>query len=137
MNKSRYAHLARLPVSVGPPTRRILIGVSELHRVSPAERRRSALVLLAPALILLALGVVPLVTSRGIGWTLVGSVVIALSAVLLAMSVGLRRSAVADEAAAAEVALDAQLSAAVPCGESCGSQGCSTDSCAVKSLPRF
>lgn len=111
--------------------------MNELHRVAPAERRRFALVLLGPSLILLALGLVPVLSSRGIGWTIVGIAVLVLALVLLAIAMGLRRSAAADEAVAAEAALDAELSRAVPCGDSCDSDSCGTEDCAVKSLPRL
>ena len=99
--------------------------------------------LLAPAAVLMVLGATPAVASAGIGWSLLGAVLVLGGLLLLAVATGLRRSAYQDEQArlqaAAESALDEVILAspelaAMGCGQDCGS--CGVDDCAVKALPR-
>ncbi|UQX89950.1 hypothetical protein M6D93_08065 [Jatrophihabitans telluris] len=115
--------------------------MTDLRAVPPSSRRRLAGVLAAPALGLLVVGSLPLVSGRGALFTAVGILVLAVAVVLLGIVIGLWRSAVQDlaalEAARDEARVDAAISAAVPggaCGGSCGS--CGVDDCAVKALPR-
>ena len=107
----------------------------QLSDVSPAARRRLAVLLLPCATVLLAAGTVVLVRPAGLGWSLAAVALLALGVLLALVAAGLRRSAGDDEAAHAEAELDATLVAAAgTCGGDCGS--CGVSDCAVTSLPR-
>jgi uncharacterized membrane protein len=114
---------------------------SVLQRVPAREQRRLALMLLPLSLALLVLGLVATVMTGPAGWKVVGVVVLIIACALLAMVLGLRRSASIADRADAEQQLDATLMAAVgACGNSCGSgesgsDGCGAD-CAIRTLPR-
>jgi hypothetical protein len=110
--------------------------VSNLADIPAAARRRMALLMLAPAGILILAGLVPTLVREGIGWTVVGVLVSLAGLLLMGIALGLRRSVALDEDRAAEAELDAALIAAAPCGGDCSSGACSTEECAVKSLPR-
>lgn len=111
--------------------------VSNLAEIAVEARRRMALLLVAPAGILILAGLVPVLVGGGIAWTVVGVLVCLAGLLLLGIALGLRRSAAQDEDRAAEAELDAALIAAAPCGGDCSSGACATEDCAVKSLPRL
>jgi hypothetical protein len=143
MNESGYAHTLQV-TGASSATRVADTGsVSSLHLIAPARRRRMALILLPAAAVLLALGLTPALSAAGVGWIVLGAVLVVAGLLLAAVAAGLRRSAVQDERArsalAAESALDEVILAspelaAVGCGENCGS--CGVEDCAVKALPR-
>jgi hypothetical protein len=93
-----------------------------------------AMVLLPLALVVLIAGILPVALHTGVGWKIVGAVVILVSMLLLGVTIGLHTSATKDERGAEFDA--AILATAGPCGSDCGSGACGVDDCAVKALPR-
>jgi hypothetical protein len=136
MNESGYAHASQ--VTGVPGSRRLTDTelVSNLQSVPPAERRRLAVLLLPVGLVLLAAGLVPVLTSPAAGWRVAGVAVTLLSLLLLGVAWGLHRSAATDDAARHEAELDAAIMAATDCGSGCGTGACGVDDCAVRQLPR-
>jgi hypothetical protein len=111
--------------------------VSSLTQIPPAERRKMAMALLPIATVLLVAGLMPVMVTSSLAWKLVGVAVMLIATVLSGMVLGLRRSAVEDEAAGREAELDAAiLATAGSCGSECGTGACGVDDCAVKALPR-